>query len=993
MKQYNFINNITGWLVFAVAAGVYLSTMEPTASFWDCGEFIASAYKLEVGHPPGAPFFMILGRFFSIFSSDPSMAAMMVNSLSALASAFTILFLFWTITHFARKILIKTNDDLTAGNKLAIFAAGAIGALGYTFSDTFWFSAVEGEVYASSSFFTAIVFWAILKWENVADEKHANRWLIFIAYMMGLSIGIHLLNLLAIPAIVFVYYFKKYTVSKKGIFATSIVSIVALSAIMWGVIPGLATMASKIELLFVNGLGLPINTGLFIYIILLLSVLTAGIYFTYKQKNNKLLISILSAALIFLVGAGSLFLSLFFATIVFLLVYYVAWNKHALLNTAMLGYAVVIIGYSSFAMIVIRSSANPPMDQNDPENMFSLLRYLNREQYGDRPLVYGEYFNAPVKEHVKKEHSYMRAGDQYVRTPKKTEAKYDSKFTTFFPRMYSNQQHHIPEYMKWTGMQEKELYKTQTNSQGKVEYDYSNPKRSPSFSDNLKFFFKYQIGHMYFRYFMWNFAGRQNDIQGFGEVQNGNWISGIKFIDEIRLGDQDKVSPVYANNAARNTYYFLPLILGLLGAFFQYKKHKKDFSIVTLLFFFTGIAIVIYLNQGPREPRERDYAYAGSFYAFSIWLGLGVLWIYNQLSKRLPSMASAGIALIVSLSVPAILAYENWDDHDRSNRYMARDFAHNYLESLEPNAIIFTNGDNDTFPLWYAQEVEGIRTDVRVVNLSYLSADWYINQMHRKAYDSKPLPISMTPEKYIQGTRDVVFLTDILNKPMDLDKAIMFISSDKEQTKHRSQSGELVDYLPTRSLRLPVDKEKVLKNGTVEQKLANRIVPYIEWKINKSYIIKSELILLDILANNNWERPVYFAITVSPENFMNLSDYFQLSGLAYKLVPVKSNDRQNGIGEMNTDVQYEKMMNTFKWGGLENPGIYLDETIRRMLFNMRGNFSRLATSLIEEGKKDSALAVLNRAEELIPHEKLPYNYYNIAMVRDYFELGKKAKAI
>src|SRR6056297_1211187 len=707
MSQYKRLNIYVGWLTFAIAAVVYLLTIEPTASFWDCGEFITTSYKMEVGHPPGAPVFMIFGRFFTLFT-DPGNAAMMVNIMSALASAFTILFLFWTITHLAKK-MIANGEHLTRGNAVSVLAAGVVGSLAYTFSDTFWFSAVEGEVYAFSSMLTAIVFWAILKWENVADTPHANRWLILIAYVMGLSIGVHLLNLLAIPAIVFVYYFRKYKLSPRGIIYSLLISVAILGAFMYVVIPGIVSVGSWFERMFVNGFSLAYHSGLVTYTILLFAAIAWGLYYTSKKKK-------------------------------------------IILNTIILFITVIVIGYSSFAMIVIRSIANPPMDENNPETVFNLLHYINREQYGSRPLFKGQYYNAPIVD-SETPYTYRQKNGKYIKSYSLNDVyEYDERFTTLFPRMYSPDPSHVEEYKKWADIKGKK--EPITNYQGEQEI-----RHVPTFGENLKFFFRYQLGHMYWRYFMWNFSGRQNDTQGHGELLNGNWISGINFIDNKHIGPQDNLPDSIKNHKARNTYFMLPLLLGLFGFFFHLKRHSNDFMVVLLLFILTGIAIVVYLNQYPMQPRERDYAYAGSFYAFSIWIGIGVAGLIEYAGKKLDHAAVPVVIAVASLvAVPGLMAMENWDDHDRSDRYTARAFARNYLNSVDENAIIFTNGDNDTFPLWYVQEVEGFRTDVRVVNLSYLTADWYIEQMMFQFYESDPLPLSMSLDDYRQGTRDYVYL-------------------------------------------------------------------------------------------------------------------------------------------------------------------------------------------------------------------------------------------
>lgn len=955
MKRYNTLNIVFGWASFVIAAIVYLMTIEPTASFWDCGEFITTAFKFEVGHPPGAPVFMIVGRLFTLLGG-PENAAKMVNAMSALASAGTILFLFWTITHLAKKIIVKGNK-ITSGQTLAIMASGLVGALAYTFSDTFWFSAVEGEVYASSSLLTALVFWAILKWENVADEPYANRWLIFIAYIIGLSIGVHLLNLLAIPAIVFVYYFRKYEYSRNGFIAALMVSVLLLGGIMYGIIPGFVKIASWFELLFVNSFGLPYNSGVFFYLAVIIAALVYGISYTHRKQK-------------------------------------------VILNTLILAVTVILIGYSSFSIIMIRASANTPMNQNNPNNIFSLLSYLNREQYGDRPLFKGQYFNSPLKagdRYSEGSPIYAQIDGKYKIVHHRYKMNYDPRFTTIFPRMWSSvSPQHAEDYKQWARIKGTPI--RYQDEQGEIQTIIK-----PTFAENLRFFFNYQVNFMYWRYFMWNFVGRQNDIQGHGDVLHGNWISGIKFIDEMRLGNQDNLPKTLANNKARNTYYFLPLLLGILGLFFQYnqgKEGKRGAWIVFLLFVMTGLAIVVYLNQYPHQPRERDYAYAGSFYAFAIWIGLGVLSVTEFLKKLVPHTAAAGIAgLVCLILVPGIMGAENWDDHDRSGRYTARDFGANYLKTCEKNAVLFTNGDNDTFPLWYNQEVEGVRTDVRVCNLSYFQTDWYIEQMSRKAYDSDPLPFSMTIDKYRIGTRDAVYVLDnprIKRDYVGLQEAIEFIANDNPATK--LQQADNAAYIPKKQLRFKVDKEAVLKNRVVAPEDSSKIVDEIVIDLsNKSLITKDEMMILDLLANNKWERPIYWAITVGRDKYLNLQDYFQLEGFAYRLVPIKhtSNLRELKIGGVNTEVMYNKLMNEFKWGRMNEPDVYIDENNARMMTNIRNTFNRLAEALIAEGKQDSAIAVLDRCVELIPHEVVPYEFFAIQMANSYFKAGapKKANAL
>ncbi|HZH71862.1 MAG TPA: DUF2723 domain-containing protein [Mariniphaga sp.] len=951
MKEYTFINRLTGWVVFLISAVVYLMTIEPTTSFWDPGEFITTSYKLEIGHPPGAPVYMIFGRFFAMFGGAEG-AAYMVNAMSALASAFTILFLFWTITHLAKKLVVK-GDIPTTGNMISIIAAGLVGALAYTFSDTFWFSAVEAEVYAFSSMLTALVFWAILKWENVADKPYANRWLIFIAYIIGLSIGVHLLNLLAIPAIVFVYYFRKYPTTRRGFIMALFASVLILGIVMWGIIPGVVTIASWFELLFVNTFGLPIKTGALIYITVLIGAVVYGLRKTRQKKM-------------------------------------VLWH------TVLVGITVILIGYSSFALIIIRSAAQPPMDQNSPKDMFSLLSYLNREQYGNRPLFYGQYYNAPLdpqNRYSEGKPIYSQIDGKYVVTDKRVVPNYDDRFQTIFPRMWSSMDPlHAQAYQEWGNIKGRRI-------QHKNESGQTEVLVKPTFGENLRFFMRYQVGHMYFRYFMWNFVGRQNDIQSHGGILNGNWLSGINFIDEMRLGDQSDLPKRFAENKGRNTYYFLPLILGLLGIFFQYNKGregKNDLWVVFLLFFMTGLAIVIYLNQSPFQPRERDYAYAGSFYAFSIWIGLGVLAIIETLKKYTGETVAAGITGVAALIlVPGIMAAENWDDHDRSGRFTARDLGANYLKTVKPGGVIFTNGDNDTFPLWYNQEVEGVRTDVRVCNLSYLQTDWYINQMKRKAYESEPLPFSMTEEQYRQGTRDIVYLMDNPRLSRDwigLEEGIEFIADDRPATK--LQQADNAAYLPKKVIHYEVDKEAVIRNKVVREEDYDKIVDTITIDLSdKNYVTKDEMMILDLLATNNWERPVYWAITVGRNKYLNLQEYFQVEGFGYRFVPIRGETSPDRLafGTVATDIMYDNLMNEFEYGNMNDPDVYIDENNMRMMTNIRNSFNRLASGLIEEGKQDSAIAVVDRAFELIPNSIVPFEYFSLELVNRYFEAGVPEK--
>lgn len=978
MKRYNLYNLVVGWTTFLVSAVVYLLTIEPTTSFWDCGEFITTAATLQVGHPPGAPVFMVVGRLFTLLGGSPSNAAVMINIMSALASAFTILFLFWSITHLAKK-LVATDDEISTGSLITILGAGLVGALGYAFTDTFWFSAVEGEVYAMSSFLTALVFWAILKWENIADEPHANRWLILIAYLIGLSIGVHLLNLLAIPAIVFVYYFRKYEVTTKGIIYALLISVAILGGLMYGVIPGFVKIASWFELLFVNTFGLPFHSGALFYVIALTALMIWAIRYTVIRNL-------------------------------------IVWNTVAVALT------VIFIGYSSFALIIIRSAAGPPMDQNSPNDTFSLLSYLNREQYGSRPLVYGQYYNSPLdpqNRYTQGSPYYTQRDGKYVITEYRITPNYDDKFKTLFPRMWSSMDpQHAAEYEQWAQIKGRRI--RHQNERGETETIVK-----PTMGENLKFFFRYQVGHMYMRYFMWNFAGRQNDIQSHGGVLNGNWISGINAVDNFRLGDQKNLPESLSGNKARNKYYFLPLIFGLLGIFYQFNKGREGRQglwIVTLLFIMTGLAIVVYLNQYPLQPRERDYAYAGSFYAFAIWIGLGIPALYEAFRKMIPDSVNASLVTFVGLlAVPVLLLAENYDDHDRSNRYTARDLGANYLKTVANQGIVFTNGDNDTFPLWYNQDVEGVRRDVRVCNLSYLQTDWYISQMKRKMWDSEPLPFSLREEQYTQGTRDLVYLLDdprIKRETVDLREAVSFVGSEDPATKLR-QAGN-ASYIPKKVISYPIDKEAVIRNNVVRPEDYDKIVDtmYIDLR-HKDYLPKDEFMILDLIANNNWERPIYFAITIGSNKFMNLQDYFQLEGFAYRLVPIRketpSNERIN-FGSVASDIMYNNLMEEFKWGNMNDPDVYIDENNARMMTNIRNNFNRLAQQLVSEAfetvstgetqvdmpspeerivnedKIEKAIRVVERGFDLVPTRVVPHEFFSLDMINTLYEAGAIEKA-
>ncbi len=946
MQNTKLVNNILGWIVFLIATVTYFLTLEPTVSWWDCGEFITSAFKLEVGHPPGAPTFMILGRMFTLLGGGASNAAVMVNAMSALASAGTIMILYWTIVHLARKLF--SEDELSAGEQLAVWGSGLVGALAFTFTDSFWFSAVEGEVYALSSFFTALVFWAILKWENVADEKNANRWLILIAYLVGLSIGVHLLNLLAIPAIGLVYYFRKYEFSWRGVIWALIASMGILLGIQYGIIPGVPRIAFLFDRIFVNGFGLPFNSGILFLIVL--TVVGSVWAIRYTRARNM-----------------------------------VVWN------TAVTMVIVILIGYSSFALILIRASANPPMNQNYPDNAFALLRYLNREQYGDRPLAYGQYYNAPRTGTADIKDQYNKVDGEYKITGSMAgKSEYDPKMETVFPRMYSDNANHVRAYKEWGRVKGKPV---RVRDRGEVK-----TLMKPTFGENLRFFFSYQLGHMYMRYFMWNFVGRQNDVQGHGEFNNGNWISGIDFLDQPKVGPKDNMPDFMKNDPSRNTYYFLPLLFGLIGMFYQYnrgKKGKETFSVTMLLFVLTGIAIVVYLNQYPFQPRERDYAYAGSFYAFAIWIGLAVPALYSVVNKVIKGVPGAALVTLVSIVlVPGILAAENWDDHNRSGRYMTRDYAKNYLESCAPNAILFTYGDNDTFPLWYVQEVEGVRPDIKIINMSYLGMDWYIYQQTFATNDAPPVPFTFDRSKYYMGRMDAVLFQDRIKGSVELSEAMKFLGSDDTRTKVKVTSGAMMDYLPSRNFHITVDKNKVLASGTVKPEDADLIADKVEFKISGSMIAKNEMAVLNMIAANNWERPIYIDHSLLYTDNIHFLDWLQFEGLAYRFVPIKSQRQGIMNGHIDTDILYDNVMNKFVWGNVNDPDVFLDEYNKKQINIMQSRymFARLADALNSEGKKEKAIEVVDRMFEIFPNEKIPYTYDSFPAVEQYYRAGATDKA-
>jgi hypothetical protein len=949
MKTYKNLNNLLGWSVFAIASIVFILTSEPTMSYWDCGEYISTAYKLEVGHPPGAPLFQMIGRFFSLFAfGDVTHVARMVNTMSALASGFTILFLFWSITMIAKKITLKNKEELTQPKIFAILGAGVVGSLAYTFTDSFWFSAVEGEVYGMSSFFTAIVFWAILKWEEQADHPHAYRWLVLIAYLVGLSIGVHLLNLLAIPAITMVYYFRKYPKPDwKGMLVALFASLLILAAVMYIIIPWIVKLAGLSELFFINTLGFPFNTGTIFYLLILVSLLVWAL--VYSRRHGR-----------------------------------------TVLNTVLLSFTFILIGYTSFLMLVIRSNAQTPIDENNPENAMDLLAYLNREQYGDWPILYGPYYNAPVIDRTDGTPVYskdVKAG-KYIITDKKEKMipVFDPRFMTMFPRMWcSTEKKYIDGYQRWAGVKGEPV---QVQQQDKTE-----TIAKPTFGENLKFFWDYQVVYMYVRYFMWNFVGRQNENQGMGDKLDGNWKSGIGFIDKARFGSSDV--PEVRKSRADNSFYFLPLMLGLIGVYYTLKKDRAAAFVIFLLFFMTGAAIVIYLNQSFPQARERDYSYAGSFYAFAIWIGLGVIplaeWIGKKINGKVAAILVTGVCLVL---VPGLMAQQGWDDHDRSGRYTSLATAENYLNSCARNAILFTDGDNDTFPLWYAQEVEGIRTDVRVVNLSLLNADWCIEQLKRKAYDSDPVPFSLSREKYRSGSHEMTFLLEneqLKDVYIDLKDLFNVLNGDDTRLKVNTSEYGLLDYFPGRKFMVTYDRSLIEKGKFIPSKYVPRL-DTVRWEMKRQAIEKNTLMILDLLAHNDWKRPVYFAMTMSPEGFQGLEKYLHLEGIAYRLLPVKANSSGDEIGEVDTEVMYDIVMNRFNWGNFSNPHTYIDEQNLFMIANFRRMFSVLADALIREGKPDSARKVMDRCVEVLPEKGFVYYASGIPLLEGYYQIGDIEKA-
>ena len=1049
MKQFKLVDNVLGWLSFLIAAFVYCSTIEPTASFWDCPEFITTGYKMEIGHPPGAPFFMLTANLFSQFASDPTQVAKMVNTMSALLSATCILFLFWSITHLTRRLLISDWGELTLPKLITIEASGLVGALIYTFSDTFWFSAVEGEVYAYSSALTAIVFWLILKWEDVADEPHSDRWLVLIMYITGLSIGVHLLNLLCVPAIGLVYYYRRFPdANLKGSLVALGLSVVILGAVLYGVVPGIITVGGWFELFFVNTLGCPFNTGEIIYIFLLIAIVIWAVYETQTQKHSvkvQNMAFILSLGMLGVPFYGWGWSAFFIGIIVLAAVWFgLNYKREKKLfvtarakNTILLCMLMLMVGYSTYAVIVIRSSANPPMDQNSPEDIFTLGDYLGREQYGQRPLFYGQAYTSQVAlesdgkycrpvmskgkpVYQRKEKASADEKDSYFVVRTKDEYKYAQNM--LFPRMYDAG--HAAAYESWMGGVDGT----------EVPYDRCGEAitvKVPSQLENIRFFLSYQCNFMYWRYFMWNFAGRQNDIQGNGEMEHGNWLTGIPFIDNARLGDQDLLPDDLKENKGHNVFYCLPLILGLLGLFWQawYTRKKKvmvngsentiddpigirQFWVVFFLFFMTGLAIVIYLNQTPMQPRERDYAYAGSFYAFAIWCGMGVAAIIDWLQQKLKkeNLILTSLIALLTLLIPIQMASQTWDDHDRSGRYTCRDFGQNYLMTLQEkgNPIIFTNGDNDTFPLWYNQDTEGVRTDARVCNLSYLQTDWYIDQMVRPAYDSPSLPITWKRLEYCAGTNEYVQIDPSLKEQVKQlyqehpEEAAEQFGDEPFELKNilkywvRSKNKDL-HLIPTDTIYMTIDKDAVRKSGMMmaSDSIPDRMTISLA---GKNALYKGDLMILEMLAECNWTRPIYVAVSVGEDNYINLGDNTITEGLAYRITPFTTTNGGKpiaGVKNFDSKRTYDNIMHRFKFGGIDQRGIYLDETVMRMCYTHRRIMARLALELISEGDNKKAEEVLRYTAKQIPTYNVPSNYSSgsLDMARAWTQLGNKKEAL
>ncbi|MBA3662993.1 MAG: DUF2723 domain-containing protein [Bacteroidetes bacterium] len=1002
-KQFAILNNFLGWIVWAIATVTYFVTIEPSASFWDCSEYIACAYKLEIGHPPGAPLFLIIGRLFALLGGGPTNAAMMINVMSALSSSFTILFLFWTITRLGAKSFKVRISEFTRGHQYAVLGAGAVGALAYTFSDTFWFNAVEGEVYALSSFFTALVFWSILKWEEEdnINSNSALRWLVLISYLIGLSIGVHLLNLLVIPAIVFVVFLKKYECSWKRFLFAGILSLTLLGFIQNLIIPKIVKFLSDYEVFFTNELHLGFNTGSVSFVILLITSLTFFILYTITKKKWHYRMAFIATAAFSLFAvlsapslSGVVTRALMLSAILFTI--YKFKGNTVKLNAVFLGFAAFLIGYSSFFILAIRSQSNPPIDENDPENATNMLAYLQRDVFGEAPLLYGPYYNAPTRPKVEFDNAdpvYVkdRINKKYkvINDKKNSIPKYDPEFCTFFPRMYVSYPQCTEGYNYWGEVKDYHrpgLIIGKAGDSTKVEI--------PTMHANLNYFFKYQLNFMYWRYFMWNFVGRQNDVQGrTGNNMDGNWLTGFKRFDDFKLKtDTSKIISRNRNNLSANHFYALPFLLGVLGICFHFRRSRFDAWVVMCFFLMTGVAIIVYLNQAPYEGRECDYAYAGSFYAFTIWIGFGVLFIYH-LIKRSGSIIAAVVATALGLVVPVIMAQQGWNDHDRSNRTLARDMAINYLQSCPPNAILFTNGDNGTFPLWYAQEVEGVRTDVRICNLSLLMTDWYIKQMRRAVYDSPPVPFTIPDEKLEADKMPYLIIKNQDTLSMRLSDALTKAVSN-DTTIKISNKGKFIDVLPANKFFMDVDSFNVMHNKVISVKDVNRLSKRIVWNIaERSYIVKSELMLLDLIAHNDWKRPICFAVTTGEESYLGLKSYWQLEGLVYRFVPIKQTEGEAAAGgRVNTEVMYNNVMNKFLWGGMDKKVVSLDENCLRVAGDLKMQMSTLATALIKEGETKKARNVLDKCLTMMPERNVPYDANILKICDAYYQLNENRKA-
>ena len=950
-KKFTFWNRLTAAAVFVIAAVTYLLTIEPTASFWDCGEFIASSYKLEVGHPPGNPVFQLFARFFTLFT-DNMHAAVAVNAMNAICSALTVFFLYLTIVFFAKRVVRPAEDGpYSIARMIAVFGSGAVGALAYCFSDTFWFSAVEGEVYAMSSLFTALVFWAMIKWYEQADTPYANRWIVLISFLMGLSIGIHLLNLLAIPALVFMFYYKKREYGHYSMWEYAkifLVSVVILAIVLFGIIPYLPKIAAQFDLFFVNVLGLPFNSGAAFFMLVLLGLCFFGLFVTMKRKQ-------------------------------------------VFANTVLLCFTTIVIGFSLFSIVIIRSSAKTPTNEYQPDNPFTLVRYLSREQYGSTPLVYGQYFDAPYE--VERTKYWAPMGDKYIKTDGPGEIVYEGSGKMLFPRMWNGGD---PRYVRF--------YQSYMNGGGKTVAGAQHKK--PTFFQNMAFFFDYQMNWMYWRYFMWNFAGRQNDIHSPspGDIFAGNWESGIPFIDNIRLGDQSDAPDYLKNNKAKNHYYMLPLLLGLIGLFFQFARDKRGCWLTFLMFFMTGIAVVIYLNQPPYQVRERDYAYAGSFYSFAIWIGLAVAAVYSWIREKVQDdKAVASVVTAVFLGVPALMAAENWDDHDRSNRYTAVEMAKNYLNSVGENGILITHGDNDTFPLWYAQEVENVRPDVRICNTSLLGTDWHIDQMKYAVNESAPLDLQVGPRQYLYGTNEYVYIYDTRDTAFLLSDVMrVFRHPD---AKLPLQSGKNVDYIMSRKLVLPVNKENVIKYGILDEKYADMIPEQIVLTIpkDKDYLTKPEIFMLDLLSNYQWDRPISL-LSMGGDINVGLKDYLMYDGFSYRFVPVKNRMKSTEIGFADAEDLYNKMKNVYAWDALKRTDYFVDYqnfyTFCGVL-SQRQIFLNAALEMLKIDDKERAIELLDLCQENVPEANFPLDitylgfsneYMVLSMAEAYYAAGAPEKA-